>query len=423
MRISGLGALGRPALVGRGDDIGAIAAARPVPLGTGGYSEAWLQALIDRCPEILPLGEIEDVFDGARAICRELPTPRGSVDNLLMTPDGQPVLVETKLWRNPEARRQVVAQALDYAASVAAMGYEALDRAVQRARTVRGQSEEPLHRLLGVPDGEAEQDFIDDVARRLRAGQIGILIVGDGIREEVETLATAVQAHAGVRFTLGLVALSLFELPAEERLLVVPHTLMRTVMLERGVVRIEQGQIVVSAPPAAVASRSASLSEEEFFDAMRELDPRLPNELKQFLERLEARRVYVEMKRSLNLKWDRPADGRDINLGYIVKGGQVWTDAAGWFLPKHLASDYWNEVAKAWGGELVRRPKKDGKWSGFVAVDGRAPNIVTLLDKFDAWADAIERFIDRLEAEERAGDRIDASNDASASANAPTTEP
>lgn len=391
-------------MVARHGELDAVAAARPVPLGTGGYDEAWLQTLIDRCPDILPLGEIEDVFNGARAICRELLTSRGSVDNLLMTPAGQPILVETKLWRNPEARRKVVAQAVDYAAAVAAMSYEELNRAVGRARAARAESKEPLHRLLGVPDGEAEQDFIDNVARRLRAGQIGILIVGDGIREEVETLVTAVQAHAGVRFTLGMVALSLFELPAEERLLVVPHTLMRTVMLERGVVRIEQGQIGVSAPPAAVAARSASLSEEEFFDAMRELDPRLPDELKRFLEHLAERRVYVDMKRSLNLKWDRPADGRDINLGYIAKRGQVWTDATGWFLPKDIAIHYWNDVAKAWGGELVRRPKKDGRWSGFVAVHGRAPNIITLLDKLDAWADAIERFIDRLETEEEAVD-------------------
>lgn len=414
MRVSGLGALGRPALVTRQGALDAVAAARPVPLGTGGYSEAWLQALIDRCPEILPLGQIEDVFDGARAICRELPTPRGYVDNLLMTPDGQPVLVETKLWRNPEARRQVVAQAVDYAAAVAAMGYEELDRAVQRARAARGQPEEPLHRLLGVPDGEAEQDFIDDVARRLRAGQIGILIVGDGIREEVETLVTAVQAHAGVRFSLGMVALSLFELPAEERLLLVPHTLMKTVMLERGVVRIEQGQVVVSAPPAAVAAHSASLSEDEFFEAMRQRDPRLPDALKQFLERLAKIGVYVDMKRSLNIKWDRPSDGRDINLGYIQKNGQIWTNATAWFMSKELAIDYWKDVAAAWSDGVLDRMGAWGEW--YVAVNGRAPRIETLIDRLPAWAGAIERFIDRLSTEQQAVDPFDTGTKLSPSA-------
>jgi hypothetical protein len=35
-------------------------------------------------------------------------------DNLYLSTGGYPVLVETKLWRNPQARREVVSQALDY---------------------------------------------------------------------------------------------------------------------------------------------------------------------------------------------------------------------------------------------------------------------------------------------------------------------
>ena len=39
----------------------------------------------------------------------------GSIDNLFLTPTGDIILVETKLWSNAKARREVVAQALDYA--------------------------------------------------------------------------------------------------------------------------------------------------------------------------------------------------------------------------------------------------------------------------------------------------------------------
>jgi len=38
-----------------------------------------------------------------------------SIDNLFLTPTGDIILVETKLWSNAEARREVAAQALDYA--------------------------------------------------------------------------------------------------------------------------------------------------------------------------------------------------------------------------------------------------------------------------------------------------------------------
>ena len=55
------------------------------------------------------------VFSGPVPICTELNTPAGAIDNFLVTPKGLPVLVECKLWRNPEARREVVGQILDYA--------------------------------------------------------------------------------------------------------------------------------------------------------------------------------------------------------------------------------------------------------------------------------------------------------------------
>ena len=53
-------------------------------------------------------------------LCRELAIPRagGSVflDMLGVTQTGRLVLVECKLWRNPQARREVVAQIVEYAA-------------------------------------------------------------------------------------------------------------------------------------------------------------------------------------------------------------------------------------------------------------------------------------------------------------------
>jgi len=68
-------------------------------------------------------------------LCRELTLPSaGSLDNLFITREGQLVLVEAKLWRNPEARRKVVAQALDYAAAVFRMSYGELESAVLKAR-------------------------------------------------------------------------------------------------------------------------------------------------------------------------------------------------------------------------------------------------------------------------------------------------
>jgi len=78
-------------------------------------SEAYIQALVHEHPACLPLAEIDAMFSGAVPICTELSTPAGSIDNFMVTPSGLPVLVECKLWRNPDARREIVSQILDYA--------------------------------------------------------------------------------------------------------------------------------------------------------------------------------------------------------------------------------------------------------------------------------------------------------------------
>jgi hypothetical protein len=75
-----------------------------------GYDEAWLQALLHSHPEVFPIGQIEPGYGDLIPLCRELPLSfgggrSGALDNLFVTRDGKLVLVEAKLWRNPEARR------------------------------------------------------------------------------------------------------------------------------------------------------------------------------------------------------------------------------------------------------------------------------------------------------------------------------
>jgi len=45
---------------------------------------------------------------------------------------GRLAVVEVKLWRNPEARRKVVAQILDYAKELSNWDYEDLQREVSK---------------------------------------------------------------------------------------------------------------------------------------------------------------------------------------------------------------------------------------------------------------------------------------------------
>jgi hypothetical protein len=128
--------------------------ARPVLVGKDGseilqrirmseFSERWLQELIHRQPNCLPIDEIEPGFGPLVSICMELPTAHGSIDNLLLTPEGDIVIVEAKLWRNPEARRKVVAQALDYAVCLFGMRYSDLERAILKSDLGGGRTPRP----------------------------------------------------------------------------------------------------------------------------------------------------------------------------------------------------------------------------------------------------------------------------------------
>jgi hypothetical protein len=118
------------------------------------YDEAWLQRLIMRHPSVLPVDQIEPAFSPLIPVCMELPMQAGSLDNLLVTPAGDLALVECKLWRNPEARRQVIAQVIDYARDMANWTYERLEHAVRNARQLQGLSDcgaANLYELVAIP--------------------------------------------------------------------------------------------------------------------------------------------------------------------------------------------------------------------------------------------------------------------------------
>lgn len=209
--------------------------------GQDAVSEADVQALVHEFPAALPIAEIDPSFVGAVAVCRELPTPAGQIDNLLVTPSGLPVIVECKLWRNPEGRREVVGQILDYAKELSRWSSADLQRAV----SIRlGRPGNAILELVRESDPDVdEMAFNDALTFNLRRGRFLLLIVGDGIREGVETIAEYLQRHAGLHFSLGLVEMPVFVLPNGDRI-VLPRVLVRTSTVTRTVVAVPEGHAV-----------------------------------------------------------------------------------------------------------------------------------------------------------------------------------
>jgi hypothetical protein len=217
----------------------AVEPLRPViQQGDGSVSEAYIQALVHEHPACLPIAEIDGMFSGPVPICTELDTPAGPIDNFMVTPSGLPVLVECKLWRNPEARREVVSQILDYAKELSRWSSSDVLREVRHRLKRDGN---PLLELVRAVDPQLdEQLFNDALTANLRRGRFLLLIVGDGIREGVEAIAEYLQLHAGLHFSLGLVELPIYVMPNGDRL-AAPRVLAKTVLITRTVVAVPDG--------------------------------------------------------------------------------------------------------------------------------------------------------------------------------------
>lgn len=205
-----------------------------VPLGAstaeGGLAESDIHDLLFRFPGALPIASIDASYANAVAVCRELHTRAGYIDALYINPLGRLTLAEFKLWRNPQARREVIGQILDYAKELASWRYADLQREVSRALGKRGNV---LYELVRdhAPDTN-EADFVDNVTRHLQRGEFLLLIVGDGIREDVEDIVSFVQRHSGLHFNLALVEAALYRDGAHQ-IMVQPRVLARTEVVRR----------------------------------------------------------------------------------------------------------------------------------------------------------------------------------------------
>ena len=395
-----------PLLIDRLDDSGTARALGRVDFhaGEGRHDEGWLQRLIFRFPQVLPVHEIEPGFGRAIPVCLELPTPAGSADNLYITDNGDLIIAECKLWRNPEARRQVVAQIIDYAHAMASWTYEDMEEAIRKAQVPEGyDTPARLYDLFGDDAEIAEEDFVDAVSRNLRLGRMLLLIVGDGIREGVESLSAYLQRHAGFHFTLGVVELPVFKTP-EGGYLVQPRTLARTVNIERGIVRIHDGRAVVEASAAHDSAdkpaRQTSISQDRLLEMLGEVDPALPERLLAFVDRAADQGVFMDSApRSLQIRWRSPI-GDKIALGGINLRGELEVYNVKWkpegIGREDLAHTYLEKIADLVEGE-IRKMKKDTYL--FKKGTKTQPLITDLLAHEDEWLALIEEYTQALGAD------------------------
>ena len=210
-----------------------------IPLTEKFFQENWLQELIQSNPQILPIDDIEVGFSPLLSLGREISTNVGSIDNLFISPDGYITIVETKLWRNPEAKREVVGQILDYAKELANWTFTDFNNEIKKRNSENFGILDIINKYEP-QDEQSKSNLIDNIERNLKRGRFLLLIVGDGIRESVEEMVDYLSNSAQLLFTLGLVELQIYKEPFNENgVIVIPNLITRTREITRAVIKIE----------------------------------------------------------------------------------------------------------------------------------------------------------------------------------------
>ena len=210
-----------------------------VSLDGGSFNESWIQKLIYDQPSILPINEIEKIFSPLISLGREISTSAGYIDNLFISPEGYITIVETKLWRNPEARREVIGQIIDYATELSKWSFTDLEAAIKLANH-NADSLLAIVQKAEELDETKQQDFIDTVSRNLKLGRFLLLIVGDGIRDNIESMVDYINKSPQLHFTLALIELQVFRFNHDNNsFIVIPQLVTRTKEIVRSTIRIE----------------------------------------------------------------------------------------------------------------------------------------------------------------------------------------
>lgn len=145
-------------------------------------------------------------------LAREFGTKSGSIDVLALDQEGNIYIIETKLYKNPD-KRQVVAQALDYGASLWRQyptGSEFVRNLREGFRSLGGWEslEKGLAEVFGA-DEEIAQEILESVGKNLEEGSFHFIVLMDRMDERLKDLIAFVNENS--RFSVYGVELDFYE--------------------------------------------------------------------------------------------------------------------------------------------------------------------------------------------------------------------
>lgn len=160
-------------------------------------NESILQVLLASYPDLLPGDQIDPesprrwlLVKRELAVPGEAVTSWWSLDHLFIDQDGIPTFVECKRSSDTRARREVVAQMLDYAAN--GIKFWSMDE-IRKAAEVTAQKRHQVldEEIANLAGGEADfsvEGFWKTVETNLRNGRVRLIFVADSTTPELRRL-------------------------------------------------------------------------------------------------------------------------------------------------------------------------------------------------------------------------------------------
>ena len=244
---------------------------RPLNVGAQ-FDEKWLQEVLFANIDLIQPTDAS--YDRIQLVplCRELNLNDGIrnlfLDILAITETGKLILIECKLWKNPQARREVLAQAFEYASLLQSLSYSDLSSKLRRH--INSGSEDPIiFALRSAGISVDESLLISRIDQGMKKGNFHVVIAGDGIRTDLVNLVNS-PAMTGMTADLSLLEISVHQ-DGEGKTLLTPsvpqeiETVTRTVLIstEGMPVSIEEDESEINPLPNQASPTQRRMKEEK----------------------------------------------------------------------------------------------------------------------------------------------------------------
>jgi len=156
---------------------------------SGFDQEDYLQQYIYNNPDAIPVYEIDEDIR-LLVLAREFGTDSGPIDALGVDQNGNIYLIETKLFKNPD-KRTVVAQVLDYGASLWSSSIDFADFTMQLEQHVQKQFGTSLHEKLQEFFSMESSDvdaLMSSVQSNLNSGTFKFVVLMDSLHRRLKDL-------------------------------------------------------------------------------------------------------------------------------------------------------------------------------------------------------------------------------------------